>query len=246
MRILYIDALKSANTLTADDVAPNYPVSNLTNNTPLLEFRSTTNQANITATFTQDFDVSAFAVANHNLATLRVVLKNIGDTVLFDQTYTNAELIFNTIISRRIVYLDTLYAGVRKIELEAVGSGTLRIGHLWFGDYIGMPPFDSQSTIAREYTGRAESNRWGINFPQAGVTIETFECNFNGLTVSDYDKVNQLFALAGQSNPVWVDRWEDSAEFVDLFGIITADITYTKNEYGVLFDELSLAFREIR
>ncbi len=246
MRILYQNVLKAA-TLTADDEAPSFPVENLVNNTSLLDFRSTTNTAEVSGEWDTDQVISAFALANHSLTAMVLTLKNAGGSTLFTETYTGAELRFNTEDSRKMIYLDASYSGVREIILEMTSISTLSLGLFWCGTYLQTPPFSAGMRDEFKSGANTKPTLWGVNWEQDAPVLESFSVSFNYIQESDFNALNSFFKIVGKSAAVWVDRWEESQDvFPAVYAKLEADIKYKKEDNGVVFSGLSLKFGEIR
>lgn len=243
MRILYNNLLRSSsNTATNQDA--NYPITNLDDDTLQTEFRATTNSSVISCELAEESTVSSFAFGNHNIDTLQITLTK-ADLSTVVTTYTSADLVYSSTDSVKIVY-ETAVATVTDIEFSITSVETLYIGGLSAGQYLQMPYFDVGPSVEKDTTASVSESRGGVMFPVPGTVQEVFSCNFGGVLITDFNAINAFTLLAKVDTSIYIDRWEDSILFPYLFCRLTKMPAWKKGSGGIVFNSLTLEFRECK
>lgn len=243
MRILYNNLLEDA-TLAATNEDSNYPIEEVVDGTLLTEFRADTNSSVITATLASASTVSCFAFGNHNIDTLSIKLTDsIAGTTTYN--YTAGDLKFSDTVTQAMVY-ESAVSDIVEIEYTITSNTTLYIGGLSAGQCLQFPYFDATPRIGFRSTGSRQKSRGGVSYNVPGKVLETFNCVFNGMSITDYNAINAFFQAVQVYKPHFLDRWEDSTEFPVLFAQNTKDIKYDKGLEGIIFDSLRLEFEECK
>jgi hypothetical protein len=246
MRILYLNRLGTSGTLSATNEDANYPIEEVLDNTLTTLFKSTTTTAVITQAFAADFEISALAWGNTNATQIDIVMKNSGASTVFSQTLTGSEIKYSGSFPGNIFYPSSAVADVRTIILTCTGPDPLQFGGLYAGQYLQAPYFDVGPTLGSVSSASVQKSRYGVAYSVPGVSVDTFSADFSAVLIDDYDNINAFFRATQTDTPIWLDRWEDSTLFPPMFALVTNNIEWTKSREGIMFDNLTLDFEEIK
>ena len=101
--------------------------------------------------------------------------------------------------------------------------------------------------MPHKITGSGNKTDGGILAGKSGVSLERFRVNFSDVELEDQESMNALLAFSQVNTPMWVDRWEESTEFVVLFCNLTKpEIPYTKVNGIIVFSQIILEFEECK
>ena len=224
MRIQWDNILERADTLSATNEDPNYPVTRLIENTNRTLFRSTGASSVITATFPSDESVSCIAVGNHNVDSLTLTLKDsVGATIGSPYVYDATDFVFvdgaGKTFNTEIQYFEVGDAlervdGVREIEIDVTGFAIpLFIGGISLGPCLQMPNIAVRPDVPVRHTGGGTKTPAGVLFDNPGILLEQFKATLAVVTIPDADSVSDTYSALGVGKVMYLDRWEGVDEF---------------------------------
>jgi hypothetical protein len=245
MRTLDNNLFKTG-TLEATFPDPNYPKTNLFDNTLLSLFKTEDGEDTtvLTLTFDSDVSVSCWAIANHNIDTGTITLKDSGASTIYSKSYTTGQLAGTT-----RDYFPATYSTVRSIEISLTTlETTVSIGGIYAGQYTQFPYINVAPEIGQTLTGGYAKTRGGYLTGQSGVKLESFSCVLSGVSLSDQDVLSSLFEAAQTNTAIYLDRYEEStADYPLLFVNITnSGYTGSKGVNATYLDEINLSFEEVK
>lgn len=244
MRTLDNNLLKTG-TVEATFPDPNYVIANLYDNTlrSLFQTESTESSSTITVAWDADVTISTLAVANHNINTATLTLKDSGGSTLDTQTYTAGSLSGTT----RDYF--TAVSGVRSVEFAVVASAApVSIGYLYIGQYTQWPNPNIEPTIGHSLTGSFEKTESGILTGKSGVLLESYTVTFSGVGLVDQGIINDLVETNQANTAIFVDRYEDSTSDYPLLFVNITNLEYsgTKAKNGTYIDGLEFRMEECK
>ena len=193
---------------------------------------------------TSGIDVSAAAIAGHNLTNGATIKIQGNDTDSWTSPTVDETLAWNAGVITGFFTEDNLRYWRFLITDAANPDGYIEIGRLFLGTYLQMPPVEPGVDIPRATTSRSVHSITGQTYSDKGIQYRIPAFSFPLINETQRSGIDSMWAEVENTKPVFLLIWENSLTVVGaMYAKIDQDnISWRKLE-GLTWS-LRIAFRE--
>jgi hypothetical protein len=236
MRILTDNIIANNTSISMTNRDPDYDIDNLYSNMLEEIVQSTGSTSTITVNYDSDQTVDSIFFGYHNLNSLVVNFRDVGDSLIDTYTFNFPEQMVRQ-------YISTALTGIRKIEIIITAGTIVFLGNFSCGSYTQLYKVQTPINIDYNITGKFEQTHGGQFLNRLGRRLGNMDINLRKNTDEQHDAFFDAFDEVMLGKTFWLDRNEDLSTRQPMFGAFTQQPSTSENNE---FIDITTSFSEGR